>query len=71
VNLPGNGGGGGHQGPGVVLSGAAAGGNVTVIQHIAGSVLSDQALARAAQGATLRKTVRNASTQTFLLGRLH
>ena len=71
VNLPGNGG-GGHQGPGVVLSGAAAGGNVTIVhQNIAGSVLSDQALARAAQGATLRKTVRNASTQTFLPGRLH
>ncbi len=65
--LPGSGG-----GRKIVLSGAAAGGNVTIVhQNIAGSVLSDQALARAAQGATLRKTVRNASTQTFLPGRLH
>jgi len=42
-----------------------------VHQHIAGSVLSDQQLARAAQGAGLRKTRRNGSTMTYIPGRLH
>ena len=66
--LPGAGG-GGLTGPSLRLGASS---NVTIVhQNIAGSVLSDQALARAAQGATLRKTVRNASTQTFLPGRLH
>ena len=44
---------------------------MVVHQHIAGSVLSDQQLARAAQGAGLRQTLRNGSTQAFIPGRLH
>ena len=52
--------------------GPGTGNSVMVVhQHIAGSVLSDQQLARAAQGAGLRQTLRNGSTQAFIPGRLH
>jgi hypothetical protein len=49
-----------------------AGNSVMIVhQHIAGSVLSDQQLARAAQGSGLRKNFRNSGTQGYLPGRLH
>ena len=61
--FPSGGGPGGHGGPGNSV--------MIVHQHIAGSVLSDQQLGRATQGARLRQTLRNGSTQAFIPGRLH
>ena len=47
------------------------GGPVVVHMHIAGSVHSEQSLARAVQTAVNKKTLRNGSTQLFIAQRKH